>query len=75
MRVRLCVWSVDLKDGSRRLEIEKPIFGESEGLDIVKARGGTLHWLITPIIGSGSSYGTTSALVHFNPLKKPKRAR
>ncbi len=66
------VWSVDLTDGSRRLEIEKPIFGESEGLDIVKARGGTLHWLITPVFGYGSTYGNTSALVHFNPLKQPK---
>ncbi|HZO59355.1 MAG TPA: right-handed parallel beta-helix repeat-containing protein [Solirubrobacterales bacterium] len=65
------VWSVDLRDGSRRLEIEKNIFGESEGLDIVKARGGKLHWLITPLIGSGSSYGNTSALVHFNPVKQP----
>jgi hypothetical protein len=64
------VWSVDLSDGSRRLEIEKPIFGESEGLDIVKALDGRLHWLITPIFGAGSSYGNTSALVHFNPVKR-----
>ena len=63
------VWSVDLKDGSRRLEIEKTIVGESEGLDIVKARGGKLHWLITPLLGSGGTYGNTSALVHFNPVK------
>ena len=65
------VWSVDLRDGSRRLEIEKNIFGESEGLDLVKARGGKLHWLITPPIGGSSSYGNTSAVVHFNPLKQP----
>ena len=42
------VWSVDLRDGSRRLEIEKTVIGESEGLDIVNALGGELHWLITP---------------------------
>lgn len=63
------VWSVDLSDGSRRLEIEKRIFGESEGLDIVKARDGKLHWLITPLLGTGSSYGNTSALVHFDRVK------
>ena len=66
------VWSVDLTDGSRRLEIEKTIIGESEGLDIVKTRGGKLHWLITPLLGTGGTYGNTSALVHFNPVKRPK---
>jgi hypothetical protein len=64
------VWSVDLSDGSRRLEIEKRIFGESEGLDIVKALDGNLHWLITPLLGTGSSYGNTSALVHFDRVKR-----
>jgi hypothetical protein len=64
------VWSVDLSDGSHRLEIEKRIFGESEGLDIVKARDGNLHWLITPLLGTGSSYGNTSALVHFDRVKR-----
>jgi hypothetical protein len=67
------VWSVDLSDGSRRLEIEKPIFGESEGLDIVKARDGKLHWLITPLLGIGSTYGNTSALVHFDRVKRKDR--
>ena len=67
------VWSVDVNDGSRRLEIEKTIVGESEGLDFVKARGGRLHWLITPLLGGGTpTYGSTSALVHFNPVKQPK---
>jgi hypothetical protein len=66
------VWSVDLNDGSRRLEIEKSVIGESEGLDIVQTRGGKLHWLITPLLGTGGTYGNTSALVHFNPVKQPK---
>jgi hypothetical protein len=67
------VWSVDVNDGSRRLEIEKTIVGESEGLDFVKVRGGRLHWLITPLLGGGTpTYGSTSALVHFNPVKQPK---
>jgi len=63
------VWSVDLTDGSRQLEIEKTIVGESEGLDYVDVRGGKLHWLITPLLGGGMpTYGSTSALVHFNPV-------
>jgi hypothetical protein len=66
------VWSVDLSDGSHKLEISKQVYGESEGLDIVKALGGTLHWLITPQ-GTGGNPPTYSdfghsALVHFDPL-------
>jgi hypothetical protein len=65
------VWSVDLKDGSRKLEIEKTVIGESEGLDIAKTLGGELHWLITPYQPGGRppTYGRTSALVHFVPAK------
>jgi hypothetical protein len=66
------VWSVDVSDGSRRLEIERQIVGESEGLDIVKARGGVLHWLITPFQTAGRppTYGGgQNALVHFDPVK------
>ena len=47
------VWSVDLATGARRLEIERTIFGESEGLDVVDALGGTLHWIITPFDPAG----------------------
>jgi len=69
------VWSVDLRDGSRRLEIEKPVIGESEGLEVVNAFGGVLHWLITPF-GTGGrppTYGSTSALVHFVPAPGVKK--
>ena len=71
------VWSVDLRDGSRRLEIEKTVFGESEGLEIVDALGGTLHWLITPYQTGGRppTYGRTSALVHFVPAPGVKKNR
>ena len=47
------VWSVDLATGARRLEIERTVFGESEGLDVVRALGGTLHWIITPFDPAG----------------------
>ena len=65
------VWSVDLTDGSRELEIEKTVVGESEGLDMVKALDGELHWLITPFQSGGlpPTYGNTSALVHFERAK------
>jgi hypothetical protein len=64
------VWSIDLRDGSRRLEIERSIVGESEGLDIVKTLDGVLHWLIVPFQTGGQppTYGEGhSALVHFVP--------
>ena len=63
------VWSINLRDGSRRPEITKQVLGESEGLDISSVLGGKLHWLITPQ-GTGNNpptYGDFghSALVHF----------
>ena len=42
------VWSIDLATGERRLEIERTIVGESEGLVTTDLKGGTLHWLIQP---------------------------
>jgi hypothetical protein len=71
------VWSVDLRDGSRRLEIEKTVIGESEGVEVVDALGGTLHWLITPFQTGGRppTYGRTSALVHFEPAPGTKKNR
>ncbi len=68
------VWSVDLRDGSRRLEIQKQVLGESEGLDVVNALGGKLHWLIASQ-GTGlelPTYGDFShnGLVHFMPGRR-----
>jgi hypothetical protein len=66
------VWSVDLTDGSRELEIERHWIGESEGLDLVKVLDGELHWLITPFRSGGQppTFGNGhSALVHFVPAK------
>ena len=42
------VWSIDVATGTRRLEIERRIVGESEGLVTAALKGGTLHWLIQP---------------------------
>ena len=67
------VWSVDLRDGSRRLEIEKPIIGESEGLDIVKARGGKLHWLITPFRPGGGRPPTATRARWSTSCRRPAR--
>jgi hypothetical protein len=68
------VFSIDLTNGSRRLEIERTIVGESEGLDTFDAAGGTLHWLIQPFNLSGQppTYGPNHAtLLHFQPAPAP----
>jgi hypothetical protein len=42
------VYSIDLATGTHRLEIERRIVGESEGLVTASVKGGTLNWLIQP---------------------------
>jgi hypothetical protein len=42
------VHSIDLATGARRLELERRIVGESEGLVTTALKGGTLHWLVQP---------------------------
>jgi hypothetical protein len=42
------VYSIDLATGDRRLEIERQIVGESEGLATASVKGGTLQWLVQP---------------------------
>jgi hypothetical protein len=64
------VWSVNVADGSRELVLERTVVGESEGLDIVKALGGVLHWQVTPFSTGGlpPTFGTGhNALMHFLP--------
>jgi hypothetical protein len=68
---RLQIWSVDLTGRSpRRLELELPVAAESEGLDVADARGGLLHWLLSPF-GPGAqtpTFGTGhSELLTFVP--------
>ena len=61
------VWSIDVTNGARRLEIERDIRGESEGLDVVDALGGVLHWQVEPL-SSMPTYGFgRGALLHFVP--------
>jgi hypothetical protein len=59
---RLQVWSVDVTGATpRRLELELPgVAAESEGLDVIDARGGMLHWLLSPLAPGGAkpTYGT-----------------
>ena len=62
------VWSVNTATGARRLEIERQIAGESEGLVTVRALGGVLHWIVTPVdpLGNPPTYGSGSnVLLHF----------
>jgi hypothetical protein len=62
------VWSVDRATGKRRLVIRRLVRGESEGLDVARALGGVLHWLVTPGLTSGlpPTFGLGhSALMNF----------
>jgi hypothetical protein len=62
------VWSVDLTTGARTLEISADWAGESEGLDIVDALGGELHWQVQPLSFGrpptfGGGHGTVVSFV------------
>jgi hypothetical protein len=68
----LQVRSVDVTGATpRRLELELPgVAAESEGLDVIDARGGVLHWLLSPLAPGGAkpTYGTGhSELLTFVP--------
>ena len=67
------IWSIDTNTGERRLEIEKPIIGESEGLDVFGGLGGILHWQIGQLTNRGEpTYGRGhTALVHFSLANNP----
>jgi hypothetical protein len=68
---RLQVWSVDVTGATaRRLELELPVAAESEGLDVADARGGLLHWLLSPFApgAQAPTFGTGhSELLTFVP--------
>src|SRR3954454_2878932 len=71
------VWSIDVTNGSRRLEVERDIVGESEGLDTFDAAGGTLHWLIQPFntVGTPTYEPHNATLLHFQPAAPQPAAR
>jgi hypothetical protein len=59
------VWSVDLRSGRRRLELELPnVQGEAEGLHSMRLMNGELHWLIAPL-ALRPTFPPTVALLHF----------
>ena len=72
----LQVWSVDVAGGSpSRLEVELPINGEAEGVDVIADGSGLLHWLISPFGPGGRppTYGGgRSAVVSFVPDAQAK---
>ncbi|HEX6620927.1 MAG TPA: hypothetical protein VF024_14765 [Solirubrobacteraceae bacterium] len=68
----LQVWSVDVTGAAPPvLELELPgVAAESEGLDVLDARGGVLHWLLSPFAPGGAdpTYGPGhSELLSFVP--------
>ena len=66
------VWSIDLTTGKYRLEIERTVVGESEGLAVFDSLGGILHWQIQPYnTRSQPTYGfANGTLLHFRPAKR-----
>jgi hypothetical protein len=71
------VWRIDTTTGRRRLEIERRIAGESEGLAGVNIYGGELQWQIMPVsFGRPPTYGAgRGALLSFAPRRAAARAR
>jgi hypothetical protein len=63
------VSSIDLATGSRTLEIQRPAELEPEGLDVVDALGGVLHWIVRPLSGQGN------VLLHYEPTAARGRLR
>ena len=63
------VTSIDLATGDRRLEIRRPAELEPEGLDVVDALGGVLHWIVRPSSGQGN------VLLHYVPTAPRGRMR
>jgi glycerophosphoryl diester phosphodiesterase/PKD repeat protein len=73
------VWSIDLDaadpKSTLRLEIERDIVGESEGLTVAPGQlGGVLHWLIQPYNEENvPTYGITNGtILSFTPAGQPE---
>jgi hypothetical protein len=72
---QLQVRSVDLTGATPpRTEIEMPkgFHGESEGLDLLDMRGGTLHWLWSPLVADPTYGSGHSELLTFVPAAQGK---
>jgi hypothetical protein len=69
------VWSVDLRNGSRRLELQIDFVGEAEGLDDDQGLSrkadrlkGELHWQVMPYNQEGyPTNGLDGVIYHFEP--------
>jgi hypothetical protein len=73
----LQLWSVDVTGATPpRFELELPgVAAESEGLDVLDARGGVLHWLLSPFVPGGAkpTYGSGhSELLTFVPAAEAR---
>jgi hypothetical protein len=69
------IWSVDVADGTRRLELELPrVMGEAQGLHATRLLGGELHWLIAPLAAE-PTFGPRVGLLHLAPRRGRARLR
>jgi hypothetical protein len=67
------VWSVDVSNGTRRLELElRNVQGEAEGLAQSSFLGGRLHFVVAPLAAT-PTFGPTVGLLHFAPGRWPGR--
>ena len=75
-QLRFRVWQIDTVTGRRRLEIERTVAGESEGLAAANLYGGELQWQIMPVsFGRPPTYGAgRGALLSFRPTRAVARA-
>jgi hypothetical protein len=69
------VWSVDVQNGSRRLELELlNVQGEAEGLHSMRLMNGELHWLIAPL-ALQPTFPPSVALLHFTRAREGRVLR
>ena len=67
---RYIVRSFDPLTGSTRLEIEHTRGDEAEGIDVVQALGGVLHWVMSP-----GGLGSPNELLTYHPAGSQLRLR
>ncbi len=59
--------------GRARLEVERTISGESEGLATVRLKGGVLHWMIQPSTSTPPPTYPNSTLLTFARVHRGHR--